>query len=202
MSRAAPSGGPAPPSPWRGVDLLERAIGYTRGSLMLVRPELMSAPTPCAAWDLRSLLTHMNDSLASLHEAGSVRRVRLDVPSKDPTDPVQALRARACQLLAEWSAAEESTAGRVDVLVAGRPLTSPVLTSAGALEVTVHGWDVAVACGTPRPIPEPLAKDLLPLAPVLVTERDRLSRFGPALDPPVDATTAERLLAFLGRSPR
>ena len=96
----------------------------------------------------------------------------------------------------------EELAHGVDVLVAGRPLTSPVLTSAGALEVTVHGWDVAVACGTPRPIPEPLAKDLLPLAPVLVTERDRLSRFGPALDPPVDATTAERLLAFLGRSPR
>jgi hypothetical protein len=66
----------------------------------------------------------------------------------------------------------------------------------------VHGWDVAVACGTPRPIPETLAEDLLPLATVLVTEPDRPSRFGPALDPPVDATTAERLLAFLGRTPR
>lgn len=202
MSRRAPSGGPAPPSPWRGVDLLERAIGYTRGSLMLVRPELMSAPTPCSAWDLRALLAHMNDSLVSLHEAGSVRRVRLDVLSTQSADPVHALRTRACQLLAEWSAAEESTSERVDVLVDGRPLTSPVLTSAGALEITVHGWDVAVACGAHRPIPETLAEDLLPPATVLVTDPDRPSRFGPALDPPVDATKSERLLAYLGRTPR
>lgn len=202
MTLPAPPDGPAPPSPWRGVDLLERAIGYTRGSLGLVRPELMSSPTPCSDWDLRELLAHMNDSLVSLHEAGSVRRVRLDVPSKDLADPVHALRARACQLLADWSAVEESTWRRIDVLVDGRPLTSPVLTSAGALEVTVHGWDVAVTCGAHRPIPESLAQDLLPLATVLVTDADRPSRFGPALDPPADATKAERLLGFLGRTPR
>jgi hypothetical protein len=47
-----------------------------------------------------------------------------------------------------------------------------------------------------------LAQDLLPLATVLVTDADRPSRFGPALDPPADATKAERLLAFLGRTPR
>lgn len=202
MSRPAPPGGPARPSPWRGVDLLERAIGYTRGCLVLVTPELMSAPTPCAAWDLRALLAHMNDSLASLHEAGSVRRVRLDGPSADGADPVNALRTRACQLLADWSAVEETTSTRRDVLVNGRPLTSSVLTSAGALEVTVHGWDVAAACGARRPIPERLAEDLLRLAPALVSDDDRPSRFALPLDPPVDASKAERLLAFLGRSPR
>ena len=69
-------------SPWGGVELLERAIGYTRGSLALVTPELMSAPTPCDHWDLRALLEHMDDSLTSLHEAGAVRRVWLDVAGR------------------------------------------------------------------------------------------------------------------------
>lgn len=231
---ASPSPGrSAQPSPWRGVDLLERAIGYTRGSLALVTPELMSADTPCAGWALRRLLLHMNDSLASLHEAGSVRRVRLAgraTPPTAPPDLVEALRSRACQLLAEWSAAEEGSRHgvRLDVLVGGRPVTVPVLTSAGALEVAVHGWDVAVACGARRPLPELLARDLLRLAPVLVTDADRPARFAPALNVSAEALAASRseamdasgevlaasagepeagdaasrrLLAFLGRDP-
>ena len=43
-----------------GFALLERAMGYTLGGLVLVRPEDMVARTPCAAWDLRTLLLHMN----------------------------------------------------------------------------------------------------------------------------------------------
>ena len=43
-------------------------MGYTLGSLQLVTPDLMGAPTPCAGWTLRALLGHMNDSLRTLHE--------------------------------------------------------------------------------------------------------------------------------------
>jgi len=194
------------PSPWSGVELLDRAIAYTRGSLALVTVDLMSAPTPCADWHLRALLTHMDDSLASLHEAGSVRRVRVDVSRAAPDDLVVSLRTRACQLLAEWTA-DRATTGAPggesrDVLVDGRPVTSPVLTSAGALEVVVHGWDVAASCGAPRPIPDNLAAALLRLAPVLVTDADRPARFGPELTAPSGASAGERLLAFLGRDPR
>ena len=38
----------------RDVALLERAMGYTLGSLVLVTPDDMANPTPCAAWDLRA----------------------------------------------------------------------------------------------------------------------------------------------------
>ena len=194
------------PSPWSGVELLDRAIAYTRGSLALVTVDLMSAPTPCADWDLRALLTHMDDSLASLHEAGSVRRVRVDVSPDAPDDIVVSLRAHACQLLADWTedwtrAGDRGAASR-DVVVDGRPVTAPVLACAGALEVVVHGWDVAVSCGVPRPIPDDLAAALLRLAPVLVTDADRPARFGPELTAPPGASSGERLLAFLGREPR
>ncbi|HLN77018.1 MAG TPA: TIGR03086 family metal-binding protein [Nocardioidaceae bacterium] len=189
-------------SPWRGVELLERAIGYTRGSLTQVTPDRMSAPTPCAGWDLRSLLAHMEDSLVSLHEAGSVRRVRVDVPAAASTDLVEALRWRACELLADWSADWSTTGtGRgKDVLVDDRPISPSVLTSAGALEIAVHGWDVGVACEAARPLPDGLAADLLRVAPVLVRREDRGTRFGPAISPPPGATPGERLLAFLGRA--
>jgi uncharacterized protein (TIGR03086 family) len=183
-------------SPWSGVELLERAIGYTRGCLSLVTPALMQEPTPCRAWDLESLLLHMADSLESLHEAGAVRRVWVGVTAEEPADLVQTIRARACRLLADWSVSDGQ---RGDVLVDGRPLTAPVLTSAGALEVAVHGWDVATACGVSRPLPDELATDLFRVAPRLVTDADRPGRFDPPLDPPAGASAGERLLAFLGR---
>lgn len=192
-------------SAWGGVELLERAIGYTRGSLALVTTASMRAPTPCAGWDLQALLTHMHDSLTSLHEAGSVRRVLRDVAGPAPDDLVDALLLRACELLAEWSVQWTlvSQPGEVprprDVLVDGRPLTARVLTTAGALEVAVHGWDVAVACGVARPIPPALASDLMRVAPVLVSDADRPGRFGPPVPPAPGAAPGQRLLAFLGR---
>jgi uncharacterized protein (TIGR03086 family) len=183
-------------SPWGGVELLERAIGYARMSLTLVTDDLMTAPTPCRGWDLHRLLVHMDDSLTSLHEAGAVRRVWVDVTADEPADLVEDIRTRACRLLADWSVRDGQ---RGDVLVEGRPVTAPVLTSAGALEVAVHGWDLATACGVSRPLPDGLATDLLRVAPFLVSDADRPARFAPPLDPPDGAPPSTLLLAFLGR---
>ena len=85
------------------------------------------------------------------------------------------------------------------VSVAGRELSAGVVAAVGAVEVAVHGWDVAQACGRDRPIPTPLAHDLLDLSALFVVEADRPTRFGPALPVPLGAGPAERLLAFLGR---
>lgn len=183
-----------------GVTLLERAISYTLGSLRIVTPESMSRPTPCRDWDLRALLVHMDDSLAALQEAVDTGRVDLDAAAADgdpAAGPVAALRNRACRLLGAWA-----TAGGHDaVSVAGHPLTTGVVTGTGAVEVAVHGWDVARACGSHRPIPSPLAEEMLELSPLFVTDADRPARFAAPVDVSPLASPADRLIAFLGRSP-
>ncbi len=190
-------GNPSTTTRWGGVELLERAIGYTLGNLLLVRPDAMSAPTPCAEWDLHALLQHMNHSLVALQEAADVRRVaRADEPDS-AEDLVATLRDRACRLLGGWTGTRDDGAISVD----GRPLTANVLTSAGALEIVVHGWDVARACRTDRPIPDALAEDLLRIAPVLVTEADRPARFAAPVEGPPSAAPGDRLLRLLGRDP-
>lgn len=181
-----------------GVTLLERAIAYTHGSLRLVTPAALSAPTPCHDWDLRALLAHMNDSLLAVHEAIVSGHVGLTVPDPDvdpSTDPVAALRSRACTLLGAVTAAEDDAA----VTIADHALTRSVVTGAGALEIAVHGWDVAESCGGGHPIPSALADELLDLAPLLVTPDDRPTRFADALGVPPSAAPSTRLLAFLGR---
>lgn len=189
-------------SPWGGPELLERAIGYLRWSLTSVTDDAMAATTPCAEWDLRMLLLHVDDSMRSLHVADSARRVGPDAPQEDPGDLVATVRGRACTLLGGWSAdwSWGGAASTRDVLVRGRPLTSPVLVTAGALEVAVHGWDIATACGVRQPIPDRLAADLLRVAPLLVTPGDRPERFAAALTPRPASSPGEALLAFLGRA--
>lgn len=199
--------------PWVGVELLDRAVSYARGSLALVGPDLLAAPTPCREWDLAALLAHLADSLASLHEAGSCGEVRLVATAPGSPDVRDALRAGTASVLGELPSLTDPRhtghpgrhpAGpggcRRDVLVGGRPLTRGVVAGAGALEVAVHGWDVSVACGHTRPLPDGLASELLRLAPVIVSEEDRPHRFAPALPMAQDAPPGERLLAFLGRS--
>src|SRR6266498_2085026 len=174
--------------PIGGVALLERATGYTLGSLHLVTPAAMERPTPCRDWDLRALLAHMDDALVALQEAVDLACV----------DLVARLRDRACRLLGSWTGAD----GSKPISIGGHELPASVLTSAGALEIAVHGWDVAQACGRRRPIPPSLASELLVIAPFLVSEADRPMRFAPPVDLPSSASPSDKLIAYLGREPR
>jgi uncharacterized protein (TIGR03086 family) len=228
-----------------GVGLLERAITYTLGSLHGVTPDALSRPTPCAEWDLRALLCHLDDSLRALLQAVDEGYVDLEPPAgaagdhpeppvgaraaggdppsaTDPAsgragdpasdrasgrargstagpaaaDPTVAVRGRAVRLLGAWTNADGAT-----ISVAGCSLTAAIVSSTGALEIAVHGWDVARARGQHRPIPPSLAAELLDLCPLLVTEAHRPGHFASRVDVPPTASPGDRLVAFLGRDP-
>ncbi|MDQ1621479.1 MAG: hypothetical protein QOE19_4048 [Actinomycetota bacterium] len=190
-----------------GVALLERAMAYTLGGLALVTADAMTAPSPCREWDLRGLLLHMNASLQAVHEAITLGHLRLDeagYPDPDgdfgdpTTDPVASLRARGCAMIGGWANAQAPG----DIFIADRVLTPGIVAATGAVEVAVHGWDVARACGQDRPIPAELADELLELCTLVVTDGDRPTRFATPLDLPGGAGPSERLLCFLGRHPR
>ncbi|WP_116024136.1 hypothetical protein [Thermomonospora umbrina] len=112
-------------------------------------------------------------------------------------DPVAALRANATRLLGAWT----NSGGRAGVAIADLSITAAIVTTAGAVEIAVHGWDVAWSCGVHKPIPEALAEQLLPLSTLLVTDADRPTRFAAPVQPPPSPTTADLLLAHLGRNP-
>ena len=189
----------------RDVALLERAMGYTLGSLVLVTPDAMRNPTPCSAWNLRALLLHMNDSLRTLHEAITFGRLDLvaeaspDADYGDPAlDPVASLRNRACQMIGSWAAG--ATEPR-QIAIADRQLACGLVAATGALEVAVHGWDVARACRQDRPVPPALAEELLVLGSFLVGAGDRPTRFADPVPRPAAASSSDRLVALLGRRP-
>lgn len=183
----------------RAVAVLDAAVVWTHDCLQAARTADAGLPTPCAEWDLGDLLVHTEDSLAALAEA-VVGRVELDAPrppaARDAGLLVERVVRRACDLRARWQALPPGGPVEVDVLALDRHTLAVV----GALEVTVHGWDVAATVGRVRRPPEDLAARLLPVALHAVPEGERGVRFGPALAP-VDGSASARLLAHLGRDP-
>lgn len=186
------------------VELLERAIAYTRGTLCGVDDRRLDAPTPCREWTLGMLLEHMSDGLDAFTEAS---RGVIDVaPTRCAGPPVVVLRDKACTLLGAWSspAAEEARLGE-------HRLRAGTLLGAAALEIAVHGWDVGQATGLGTPIPAELAAPLVPVARALVTDADRGSRFAAVRTATGASATGMTgsgwhdpttgLLGFLGREP-
>lgn len=179
-----------------GVGLLERAVAYLLGSLEGLDHRQLARPTPCPRWDLRALLAHLDDAVLALHEAAWTGSVGLEMSSVDG-DPVASVREHAGRLLGAWACPSSPGA----VFVAGSPLTAGIVTGTGALEVAIHGWDLARARGADHPLPPGLAEELLDLAPLFVAPTDRPGRFAPPVTLAAGAPAADRLLAFLGRRP-
>ena len=179
-----------------GVAVLERAVAYCLGSVTLVRPPMLARPTPCAYWDLHDLLEHLIDSMAALEEAVTTGRVTL-VPPTRAGDLLPMVREGAARLMGAWT----NACGASLVRVEEAQLSTPLVAGAGAIELAVHGWDVARACGADRPIPDGLADELLDLAVILIRPADRPGRFGRAVGLPGDAPPGAKLVSFLGRTP-
>ena len=186
------------------ASLLTSAIDYALGRVDCVAPELLGQPTPCREWDLAALLRHASDSVAALHQGLASGYVSLDRagtagPAAATVESLAGtFRDRAARLRAA-----AGTGGPYDIAIASRHAAAAVVTAVGALEIAVHGWDVAAACGQgrSRPIPADLARSMLEIVPLVVTDATRGSQFATPVAVPPPYGPSERLLALLGRDP-
>jgi uncharacterized protein (TIGR03086 family) len=186
----------------RGLELLESAVSYALAGAALGTPPLLQRPTPCPGWDLGTLLGHLSDSIGVLYEAMTAGDAGASAASPGYSgpgpDPVARLRGQATRLLGAC-AADRPAERRV--AIGDLELTASMVAVTGAIEITVHGWDISVACGARRPVPSGLAAVLLPIAPLL-TSGTRPGLFADPVRLPGPASPGDQLVAFLGRQPR
>jgi uncharacterized protein (TIGR03086 family) len=180
--------------------LIEDALGYALDSARRVTPDRLRTPTPCLEWNLFELLVHFHDVLDIFRV--SLATARLDVDDV-PVLPLEgdvgaAFRGKARQVLALLAAPAASLGS---VAVDDREVCPDTMAQAMCLEIAVHGWDLARAVGSGRPIPPLLATEALAIAADLVADDIRAELFAPAVVVPVTAGPSDRLVAFLGRHP-
>ncbi len=191
-------------SPPSAVAALDSAVVWTGACLQQARTCAPTLPTPCRDWDLAALLAHMEDSFDALVCAAELGHVDLAATvgpagpegAEARDDPVDRLVQRACRARAAWQQRVTSA----PISVGDLPLGRDTVVLVGALEVAVHGWDVAQATGSALALPEDLAVRLYDVALAVVTPGERAPRFGPALPVPAAVPPSVRLLAHLGRS--
>lgn len=195
------------------VELLERSLAWVRPVLAAVPGHPGATPTPCAGWDLTALLTHLVDGFTAFTEAAS-GWVRPPPPASTPagsTADVPAVGAAAvpadpgllarrlldlgCTVLGSWTSTNASTCR-----IGPARLPASALLEVAALEISVHGWDLAQVCAPDRHLPAELAAALLPVAVHYVTPGDRPGRFAPVVEV-ARRDPAALLLAHLGRRP-
>ena len=179
--------------------LFARAAGYALEGLAEITGADLDRGTPCAGWPVRTLLLHLADAADGLTGLAATGELALPSPPRtddaDPVaDPVAVARDRLLHLLdvLTSAAAEDRPDGAGQAQAAAR---------GGAIELAVHGWDVATACGSGRVMPPGLATALLESATSLVDDRARPGLFAAPVALPPDAGPQDRLVAFLGRRP-
>ncbi|MFC9631070.1 TIGR03086 family metal-binding protein [Streptomyces mirabilis] len=184
--------------------LYTRATEQIAALVATVRPEQLAGPTPCAEFDVRTLLSHI---------AGGTRRIAVVGAGGDGMavrpflDGVEDDR---------WSAAYDEVRtevrkswaddARLDALVTVPWGEAPgrIALSGYVMEAVTHTWDLSESLGRPLVLDPELAEFALGIARrVLPDERrdDVELPFDSAVPAPEGADAYGRLAAYLGRRP-
>jgi uncharacterized protein (TIGR03086 family) len=184
------------------VDLYQGSVQSFVDRVAQIRADQWEAPTPCADWDVRTLVNHVvSEELWSvpLFEGATIAEVgdRFDgdLLGDDPTG-----RAMAAGGDAQAAVDKPDSLARMVHLSFGDTPADEYVYQLFA-DHLVHGWDLAVAIGADRTIdPEAVAACLTWFA-----DREDAYRsagaIGPRVNLPASATDQDRLIAAFGRDP-
>lgn len=188
-------------------ELDRRAVLASMEVVSLARDSDLDRPTPCADWTLGALLAHMTAQhhgfvAAALGEGDDLARWRVAPEDPDPVSTYALAAARVVSAFAavgvldrDFSLPELST-----------QLTFPGRQAIGFhfLDYVVHTWDVARTLRTPVDLDDDVLDTAFAMAQD-VPDGDMRHRpgavFGPSVPAAADASTLDRIVALLGRSP-
>ncbi len=172
------------------MPLMRSATERTAGLVRAVRQEQLGLPTPCAKFDVKDLINHL-EWVAELFESLARKGPMIEQGPYAGDFPERAERT-----LAAWSRPEpwEGTSPAM-----GMPMT--MVARMYLVDVIVHGWDLARATGQEyEPDPEEVSQVQRFTDSMAETGRQH-GAFGPPVAISDDAPLFDRLLGVIGRDP-
>ncbi|MFE3328642.1 TIGR03086 family metal-binding protein [Streptomyces sp. NPDC059176] len=178
-------------------ELLDATTARALPVVRAVTPDQLTAPTPCADYDVRALVNHLLQVIVNFRALAAKQDADFSTtPDLTTGDWQGAFEEEAARLAKAWAepGAEDGTSGSL-----GFPARTVGHMVLG--DLTVHAWDLARATGQaydPDPdVVTELDRALTEMAP---TAR-AWGAFGEPVSLPEDAPAFHRVLATTGRDP-
>jgi uncharacterized protein (TIGR03086 family) len=184
------------------VALLDESIASTGKVVAGIRPDQLGDATPCAQWDVTTLLNHVIGVAGAFSHVGEgtpINRPDPSVATFEGDGYAAAYDFASSALLDAWR-----TPGALDTTITlpVGDVPGTVAASINFVDVLVHGWDLARATGQDVELPPHLAEPALQFSRGLVNDELRgAGAFGPEVLVPANMPASDRLVAFLGRTP-
>jgi uncharacterized protein (TIGR03086 family) len=177
-------------------ELFRRAGEMTAGVIAGIEPGRLGDPTPCADWDVRTLINHL--------AAGNLRFAAMITGEPGPgreddvlgDDPLAAFRGSVTRLGAAFAA--DGVMDRTFPTPLGEG-PGRMLAGMRVCELTVHGWDLAAATGQPRGLDPAVVEFASAVLRGMPVPRGGPAPFAAEQQAPEGAPAADRLAAFAGR---
>jgi uncharacterized protein (TIGR03086 family) len=170
-----------------------------------VRPEQLAAPTPCAEYDVATVVDHIVGAgwrAAALGRGESPSGQ--EFPHIELGEAPGELHRAGADADASW--ADDERLAATLTMPWGETYTGATLVEMYLGELGAHAWDLAAATGQLDRLDPALAEEALDAARDMLKPayRDAMgpgNPFGQEVEAPADATTWERFAAFMGRTP-
>jgi uncharacterized protein (TIGR03086 family) len=192
------------PEPTNPTESMRRVIDETKRVVANVRPDQLDDATPCADWDVRALLNHVTGGATMFAECVEHGSIADDEMARLMTEDLvgdsykSTFNAAADRAVAAFD--EPGALDRMVKLPFGEMPAAAALQIA-VFDVTVHALDLAAATGQSRDIdPEVLETAWVTAQSMLTDDMRATGMFAAAQPCPADASRADQLLAFAGRT--
>ena len=177
----------------REHELIALAAPPTLTVVRGIRPDQLTAPTPCSEYDVRGLIDHL------LHWGPSLARASRHSDGR-PQPGGHPVERQLDMLVAAWSV-PEAWQGMTSM---GGPQEMParMIGAMAVGEVVVHGWDLARATGQQVAWDETLLEFLHDEVAKTAELGREMRAYGAEVSVPQTAPVLDRMLGLTGRDPQ
>ncbi|MFJ9631215.1 TIGR03086 family metal-binding protein [Streptomyces sp. NPDC101175] len=183
--------------------LYTRATAQVAALIRTVRPQHLAGSTPCAEFDVRTLLSHLVGGtlrIATIGEGGDGLAVHPFVDGVPDEGWPAAYEEARVRVLAAWA---DDVRLDAPVRVPWGEAPGRAALSGYVMEKVTHTWDLSEALGRPLELDPELAEFALAVARRVLPDeqRDTDTPFDTAQPVPEKSDAYVRLAAWLGRKP-
>jgi uncharacterized protein (TIGR03086 family) len=177
-------------------ELVATAIAASAEVVRGVRPDQLSAPTPCDDWEVRALVNHLLQVAHAVELAGRGQPIGGEVWQSERIGGDWAGSLE--RALGAWAGSPGD--GPVDF--GGGPMPRPYVATMLASDLIIHGWDLARATGQELHCPEDAARLTHAFIAETAEQGRSMKLYAEPVAVPDNASLMDQALALSGRDPR